>query len=120
MNYHCYDPQDTGSICSWITSPTVDCGYPADDYVIYKKLAIPREAQELEEKFGSILTINVKAVIAGVEECGANYSSYSAAAFAGAALVVGWAVRAAKKRRRDMEQVYLEMSEQPVTAGAMA
>ena len=120
VNYYCYGAQDTGSICDWITSPSVNCGEPSDDYVIFKTLVIPREAQELEKRYGSFLSINIKANILGMQGCEANARSYSAGAFAGVALVVGLAVRAARKRRPDMEQAYLEMSEQAAVAGAMA
>jgi len=118
VNYYCYDPQDLGSICDWVSSSSVDeCGEAATDYVIYKEITIPKEAEQLEGRFGSsLLTIKVKAIIGGEEECGADYTSYSAAAsLAGITLLVGLVAQRRWRLQRTAEdeksQRYVEMAE---------
>lgn len=99
VSYYCFDPQDMGGICDWVSSESVSCGSAASDYVIYQTITIPKEAEQLETRFGSFLTIKVKAIIGGEEECGADYNSYGmAASFAGAALLLGLAVRGSRRR----------------------
>ena len=112
VSYYCFDPEDMGDICDWVKSDSVSCGQAATDYSIYKTITIPKEAEQLETRFGSFLTIKVKAIIGGEEECGADYNS-SAASFAGAALLLGLVVRSARKRYAALvdedSKAYIEM-----------
>ena len=119
MSYYCFDPEDMGEICDWVSSNSVSCGDPASDYTISQTVTIPREAEQLEGRFGSFLTIRVKAIIGGEEECGADYNSYGmAASFAGVALLVGLVVRSTRKRHAALtnedSKAYIEMGTAPV------
>ena len=99
VSYYCFDPEEMGDICDWVKSDSVSCGEAATDYAIYKTITIPKEAEQLETRFGSFLTIKVKAIIGGEEECGADYNSYGmAASFAGAALLLGLVVAVGYKK----------------------
>ena len=115
VSYWCFEPQDTGGICDWVSSQSGGSCGEAGTYVIDKKITIPEEAGQLEERFGSLLTIRVNAIIGGDEECGANYSSYgSAASFAGAALLVGLALHRRQRYVGGVDadsKVYVEMSD---------